>query len=72
MVRVVAGLHWGTILMGATVRSAGIVFTSERNGDDTEYAIDNVSVAAVPEPSIIALFGAGLFGLGFARRRKRS
>lgn len=26
----------------------------------------------VPEPSIIALFGLGLFGLGLARRRKRS
>ncbi len=26
--------------------------------------------ASVPEPSIIALFGAGLVGLGFARRRK--
>ena len=26
--------------------------------------------ASVPEPSIIALFAAGLFGLGFARRRK--
>jgi hypothetical protein len=26
----------------------------------------------VPEPSIIALFAAGLFGLGFARRRMRS
>ncbi len=25
---------------------------------------------SVPEPSIIALFGAGLVGLGFARRRK--
>jgi len=26
--------------------------------------------ASVPEPSIIALFAAGLFGIGFARRRK--
>jgi len=26
----------------------------------------------VPEPSIIALFGLGLFGIGFARRRMRS
>lgn len=24
----------------------------------------------VPEPSIIALFAAGLFGIGFGRRRK--
>ena len=29
-----------------------------------------VVTAAVPEPSIIALFGMGLFGLGFVRRRK--
>ncbi len=28
------------------------------------------SAASVPEPSIIALFGAGLVGLGIARRRK--
>lgn len=27
---------------------------------------------AVPEPSIIALFAAGLFGIGFARRRKHN
>ena len=29
-------------------------------------------VSAVPEPSIIALFAAGLLGIGFARRRKHS
>jgi len=28
--------------------------------------------ASVPEPSIIALMGAGLIGLGFARRRNKS
>lgn len=30
----------------------------------------DVTFAAVPEPGILALFAAGLFGLGFARRRK--
>ena len=30
------------------------------------------SVASVPEPSIITLFGLGLVGLGFARRRRQS
>jgi hypothetical protein len=36
--------------------------------------LDNVTVskAAVPEPSIIALFALGLVGLGFARRRRQS
>jgi hypothetical protein len=29
-----------------------------------------IETAAVPEPSIIVLFAVGLFGLGFARRRK--
>jgi hypothetical protein len=29
-------------------------------------------VAAVPEPSIIALFGLGLVGIGFARRKRQS
>ena len=30
----------------------------------------NLEVASVPEPSILALFAAGLFGIGFVRRRK--
>ena len=42
-------------------------------GGDNDFndAYIRVSLAAaVPEPSIIALFAAGLLGLGFARRRK--
>ncbi len=30
----------------------------------------SVATESVPEPSVIALFAAGLFGIGFARRRK--
>jgi hypothetical protein len=34
--------------------------------------LDNVSVEAVPAPAAIWLFGIGMIGLGFARRRQRS
>ena len=37
--------------------------------DGNRYSI--TFATSVPEPSIIALMGAGLFGLGFARRRKQ-
>jgi len=40
-------------------------------GEEPEYVHTNGS-KPVPEPSIIALFGLGLFGLGLARRRKRN
>ena len=33
--------------------------------------LDAVKVVSVPEPGVIALFGAGLIGLGFVRRRSR-
>jgi len=36
------------------------------------FETDNHSFGVVPEPSAIALFGLGIFGLAFAARRKRS
>ena len=39
---------------------------------DNDFAVKKVSITVVPEPSIIALFGLGLIGMGFIGRRKKS
>lgn len=44
-------------------------WSGEDLADGNRYSI--TFATSVPEPSIIALMGAGLFGLGFARRRKQ-
>ena len=61
--------------------SSGISFTQDSiflnfigidNGTDFYFKVNvdfDSSDSSVPEPSIIALFGLGLAGLGFARRR---
>jgi hypothetical protein len=37
-----------------------------------DFALTNISVAAVPEPFTISLFGAGLVGVAAMRRRKKA
>jgi len=52
--------------------NANWIYTANNFADaDPQAAIrTSITIGAVPEPSIIALFALGLFGLGFARRRK--
>ncbi len=49
-----------------------ILFDDSGAGPDDDSDDHIIGIRAVPEPSIVALFGLGLFGLGLARRRMRS
>lgn len=58
-----------------TATTIGTQFLMWEYFDGEEIRSNNYSTVArnvsVPEPSIIALFGAGLIGLGFSRRRAK-
>ncbi len=63
-----------TFNLSSSVSTAGLYMYFGEVGDNGEVAGSSITVSDthinVPEPSIIALFGAGLLGLGFARRRR--
>jgi hypothetical protein len=52
----------------------GIDFVNSSDPFGTQHIMfyDNLRVAALPEPAILALVGAGLTGFGFSRRRRIS
>jgi len=63
---------WG--FRTGVVSTANWIWSSDAHNDNSVYftlAINAVNNSnAVPEPSVIALFGLGFLGLGFASRRK--
>jgi hypothetical protein len=46
--------------------------TTSTDGGYTDAVVLIEDISLIPEPSIIALFGLGLVGIGFARRRSQS
>ena len=64
-------------MTGSLATQATLRFTSAPRGtglDHFDIGLDGVSVRVVPvpEPATIALFGAGLAGLGALRRRRKA
>ena len=49
----------------------GVAYSGGSAGDGTLFSYDTNAPAPVPEPASLALLGAGVVGLGVARRRRR-
>lgn len=65
---------WAPFSLTVTAASTemSVRFRAEIDGGDNDFAIDNISLVAVPEPASIAIVSAlGLLGFGAIRRVRR-
>ena len=61
-----------SFLFTATGATSTLGFLSGQGGNDTVgHYLDNISVTAVPEPGVLALFAMGILGVFASRRWKR-
>ena len=63
---------WTSTALSTTLTSNydAIAFVVVMGGTTGLRGIDNINVSTVPEPATLALFGLGLAGIGFSRRKK--
>ena len=75
------GVLYGGMGLNATINPGWLISINPMNGmsnfiGPTGFAgitgLTETATVGVPEPGTLALFGLGLVGLGFARRRKAS
>jgi len=59
-----------TLMRGGAWMDTDLLINSGSSSSDAFRGVALVRSTPVPEPSIIALFGLGLVGIGFARRRR--
>ena len=70
-------LYFGLITNNAAEQFTNIAFLSTGGYGSETFGFDDMTIGSlqqvsIPEPATIALFGMGLAGLGFSRRRKRA